>query len=61
MTGQRVYSLRSITMKISFPTFKFIDFSELDRQIAKIKELRDSYRVANRSYYGEYLAALLDD
>jgi hypothetical protein len=48
-------------MKISFPTFKVIDFSELDRQIAKIKDLRDSYRAANRAFYGEYLAALLDD
>lgn len=48
-------------MKIPFITFNLLDFSELDKQIAKIKELRDSYRAANRAYYGEYLAALLDD
>ena len=48
-------------MKLSFPRFVLFDFSELDRQIAKIKELRDSYRAENRAYYGEYLAALLDD
>ncbi len=48
-------------MKISLPVIKLMDFSELDKQIAKIKELRDSYRAANRAYYGEYLAALLDD
>lgn len=48
-------------MKIFIPTFKIIDFSELDRQIDKIKDLRDSYRAANRVFYGEYLAGLLDD
>lgn len=48
-------------MKIPFVTFKLVDFSELDKQIAKIKELRDSYRAANRAFYGEHLAALLDD
>ncbi len=48
-------------MKIPFFGMKLIDFSELDRQIAKMKELRDSYREANRAIYGEYLAALLDD
>jgi hypothetical protein len=48
-------------MKISLPAFRLIDFSEIDEQIAKIKELRDSYRAANRAYFGEDLAALLDD
>ena len=48
-------------MKLSFPRFVLFDFSELDRQIAKIKELRDSYRAENRACYGEYLAAFLDD
>jgi hypothetical protein len=38
-----------------------MDFSELDRQITKLRELRDSYRKANISYYGKELAALLDD
>ena len=48
-------------MKISFFAFDLMDFSELDTQIAKIKALRDSYREANRAFYGEHLAALLDD
>jgi hypothetical protein len=48
-------------MKISLPAFKLMDFSELDKQIAKIRELRDSYRAANRAFYGDYLAALLED
>ena len=48
-------------MKLSFPPFKLMDFSELDEQIAKLKDLRDSYRAANRAFYGDYLAALLDD
>ena len=48
-------------MKFSLPRFELFDFSELDRQIAKIKDLRDSYRAANRAYYGDYLASLLDN
>lgn len=48
-------------MKLAFLNLKLLDFTELDKQIAKLKELRDSYRAANRAYYGEQLAALLDD
>ncbi len=50
-------------MKISIPllSLQLFDFSELDRQIDKMRELRDSYRAANRAFYGEQLAALLDD
>lgn len=32
----------------------------LDRQIEKFRGLRDSYYEANRQYYGEFLASLLD-
>ncbi len=38
-----------------------LDFSEMDRQIAKLRALRDSYRAANIGHYGEHLAALLND
>ncbi|HTG82603.1 MAG TPA: hypothetical protein VL949_11710 [Geobacteraceae bacterium] len=48
-------------MKIPLFTLRLLDFSELDEQIAKIRELRDSYRASNRAFYGEQLAALLDD
>lgn len=48
-------------MKLSLHSLKLLDFSEMDKQIAKIKALRDSYRAANRAFYGEQLAALLDD
>ncbi len=48
-------------MKIPFLKVRIIDFSKMDEQIAKFRELRDSYREANRVYYGEYLAALLED
>jgi hypothetical protein len=48
-------------MKIPLPSLKLLDFSALDKQIANIKELRDSYRAANKAFYGEQLAALLDD
>ena len=48
-------------MKRLFPTVSLVDFSELDKQIDKLKDLRDSYREANRAYYGDFLAAMLDD
>ncbi|MBI1920591.1 MAG: hypothetical protein HYS23_05880 [Geobacter sp.] len=48
-------------MKQLFSKLRLFDFSELDRQIAKMRDLRDSYRAANLAYYGEQLAALLDD
>lgn len=33
----------------------------LDASINKFRELRDSYRDANRKYYGEYLFSILDE
>jgi hypothetical protein len=33
----------------------------LDVSINKFRELRDSYRDANREYYGEYLFSILDE
>jgi hypothetical protein len=33
----------------------------LDVSINKFRELRDSYRDANRKYYGEYLFSILDE
>ena len=48
-------------MGIPFLRFTIIDFSTMDEQIAKFRALRDSYRDANRAYYGEYLAALLEE
>jgi hypothetical protein len=32
----------------------------LEIEIQKFRELRDSYREANKEYYGEHLAALLN-
>lgn len=48
-------------MKIPFINVKILDFTEIDEQIAKLRDLRDSYRAANKAHYGELLAALLDD
>ena len=48
-------------MKISRWKFTIFDFSDLDQQITKLKELRDSYRAANIEHYGAQLAALLND
>ena len=36
-------------------------FSELDRSIGKLKEIRDSYRAMNVAIYGEEIASLLND
>lgn len=48
-------------MKIPFINLGILDFAELDEQIVKLRELRDSYVAANKACYGELLAALLDD
>jgi hypothetical protein len=48
-------------MRIPFFNITILDFSALDVQISKFRDLRDSYREANRAHYGEFLAALLDD
>lgn len=34
--------------------------SELDRQIDKLRSLRDSYREANVAYYGKEIADMLN-
>ena len=47
-------------MKIPFFSVTLVDFSEMDKQIDKLKELRDSYLASNRAFYGEQLAKLLD-
>ncbi len=46
-----------------FPRFRLdiFGFSELDRQIEKMRVLRDSYREANIVHFGAYLASMLDD
>ncbi len=49
-------NMRCLQLKI-----RLLDFSELDCQIMKLRELRDSYRSANIAYYGEELAAILND
>lgn len=48
-------------MKIPFPKFRLLNFSELDKQLEKIRELRDSYREANIAYFGEHLSKMLDE
>ena len=48
-------------MRFSLFSLDVFGFSELDRQIEKMRALRDSYREANVAYYGAYLAGLLDD
>jgi len=36
-------------------------FSDLDRPIGKLQEIRDSYRLLNVEIYGEEMARLLND
>lgn len=45
-------------LRLNFPDISGI--RELDRQLQKFRELRDSYHAANREYYGEYFATLMD-
>jgi hypothetical protein len=47
-------------MKLPVFKIKLLDYSELDQQIAKLKELRDSYHAANVAHFGEQLAAMLN-
>lgn len=39
--------------------WRILDYSELDRQIEKFRELAAEYKKSNTSYYGEYLASIL--
>jgi len=36
-------------------------FSDIDRPIGKLQEIRDSYRLLNVEIYGEEMASLLND
>lgn len=54
--------MRVFFIDIKLPGFKDITgLASLEKEIDKIRELRDSYREANKAYYGEHLAALLND
>jgi hypothetical protein len=52
---------------MSISSFINLSFGEitgtkaLDVSINKFRDLRDSYRDANREYYGEYLFSILDE
>lgn len=54
-------------MRIFCFDIKMVSFAEasgigaLDSSISKFRRLRDEYREANRSYFGEYLFAMLDE
>jgi hypothetical protein len=56
-----------VTMKLLCFEIKMTGFTlftslrELEQQVGKFRELRDSYRAANKAFYGEHLAGLLDD
>lgn len=47
-------------MKIPFFRLSIIDFTEIDREIAKFRALKDSYYAANRAHYGDFLAEFLN-
>jgi len=40
-------------------TCRIFDYSEVDRQIDKFRQLAEEYKKDNTNYYGEYLAAIL--
>ena len=39
--------------------WRVCDYSELDRQIEKFRQLAEEYKKSNTSYYGEYLSRFL--
>ena len=41
--------------------WRIFDYSEIDQQIEKFRQLADEYKKSNTSYYGEYLASILFD
>ncbi|GEM_PF-6333326 len=53
-------------MRIFCFDIRMVTFSEaigikaLDSSIGKFRQLRDEYREANRSYFGDYLFDILD-
>ncbi len=65
MLYQMIFSmspaLRRAIDRQPLPRLTALDFSELDRQIEKLRALRDDYRAANVAHYGEFLAGLLND
>ena len=46
-------------MKLFGYELSLLDFTPLDNQIGKFREIRDSYLAANVRIYGEQLAQLL--
>lgn len=41
--------------------FRLFDYSQLDEQIEKFRQLAEVYKKENRAYYGEYLSSILFD
>lgn len=39
--------------------WRIFDYSELDEQIEKFRQLADAYKKENSAYYGEYLSRIL--
>ncbi len=39
--------------------WRLFDYSELDTQIEKLRQLAQEYKQSNRAYYGEYLSSIL--
>jgi len=39
--------------------WRLLDYSELDMQIDKFRQLAQDYKQSNRAYYGEYLSSIL--
>lgn len=46
-------------MQRSARFWRLFDYSKLDEQIEKFRQLADAYKKDNTAYYGEYLANIL--
>ena len=54
--------MRAFFTDMKLPSFnELTGLAALEKEIQKFRELRDSYREANKVHYGEYLASILDD
>jgi hypothetical protein len=61
VTGKREFTMRILCFDIRPVGFRdFFGLTAMEKEIQKFRDLRDSYREANKAHYGEYLSSLLD-
>ncbi|BCS55940.1 hypothetical protein [Geobacter sp. SVR] len=46
-------------MRLLGRLWRLFDYSDIDAQIEKFRQLANEYKESNRAYYGEYLSSIL--